>query len=247
MDATLEKMLERVRGLLALAEDEGATTAEAELATARAAEIMSKYSIDAAMLAAKADVREVPCDKTVSFPNPYAKQHMFLYVAILRAFGGDAVIIESPRRGRSRQTLADQQITLHVYGFEADLMAVDILYTSLYQQGLTRVVHVPPYQHAKTWRVSFWTGFTNRISERLTEAHKSAEATSGTPGTALVLRDRKAMVQAKKAQDYPKLSNYSGSSARSADGYTAGQEAGARANLHNTKSPSNTRRAPALM
>jgi hypothetical protein len=239
MDANLEKMLNRVRGLLALAEDPHATPAESELATVRAAELMAKYSIDAAMLAAAADVTEVPCDKLVHFPDPYARQHMFLYVAILRAFGGDAVVVSHHRRGY--RSGANNGLQLRVYGFEADLMAVDILYTSLLLQGVNQSKVVPMWENARSWRVSFWVGFTSTISGRLSETHKKVEQ-AGTPGTDIVLRDRKALVDQRKAADYPKLSQYGGSSARSESGYKSGQAAGERANLHNKGNVTPTRR-----
>jgi hypothetical protein len=231
MDALMEKMINRARGLLALSEDETTTQAERDLATSRAAELMAKFSIDAAMLAAKADLRQVPCDRIVKFPDPYAKQHMFLYVAILREFGGDCVIIDSPRRYRE-----NDGITIHVYGFEADLTMVDVLYTSLLLQGVNQSKVVPRYEHARTWRVSFWIGFTNRITVRLREAHKSAETASGEPGTALVLKDRKALVQDRITHDHGKLGKYGSSSARSRDGLSSGHAAGDRANLHNQTS-----------
>lgn len=230
MDPELKKMLDRVKAILALAEDPGATEAEAELATARAAEIMAKWNIDKVMLAAEADKSETPSYKTIRFPDPYAMQHMYLYVDILRAFGGDAVILESPRRGYENNGYLVQ-----AYGFKADLMAVDVLYTSLYHQGVTRCKNVPRYEHARTWRVSFWAGFTKSISMRLKEAHKSAETSSKTPGTALVLRDRKDAVQLRKFQDHGKLRTHGRPTARSADGYDTGREAGDHANLHNQK------------
>jgi cytosine/adenosine deaminase-related metal-dependent hydrolase len=44
-------LLERVRKLLAKAEAQGATPAEAEALTAKAAELMARYGIDRALLA----------------------------------------------------------------------------------------------------------------------------------------------------------------------------------------------------
>lgn len=229
MDPLMEKMINRVRGCLALAEDEGATEAERENATIRAAEIMAKFSIDAAMLQAEADVRAVPCDRVVNFPDPYAKQHMFLYVEILRAFGGDAVVIDSPRRYRQ-----NNGITLQVYAFEAELTMVDILYTSLLLQGVNQSKVVPSYEHAKTWRVSFWQGYTSVIRRRLAEAHKTV-TDSSSAGTALVLRERGDQVAKRIREEHGKLGQYRGSQARSAHGFTSGREAGNRANLHNNK------------
>jgi len=45
-------LLERVRKLLAKAEDDSVTPAEAEALTAKAAELMARYGIDRALLAA---------------------------------------------------------------------------------------------------------------------------------------------------------------------------------------------------
>lgn len=228
MDALMEKMIDRVRGLLALAEDESTTEHERELATVRAAELMAKFSIDGAMLAAKADLRQMPCDKIVHFPDPYAKQHMFLYVAILRAFGGDCVIVQTHHKYQKNDGMK-----LQVYGFEADLTMVDILYTSLLLQGVNQSKVVPRYEHARTWRVSFWSGYTRVIEKRLAEANANAQASSGEPGTAIVLRDRKALVQERIAADHGKLGKYGESTPRSHHGFTSGREAGHRANLHN--------------
>lgn len=240
MDDLTAKMLERVRGLLALAEDDGATPEEAELATARAAEIMAKYSIDKAMLDATADKREVPCDRVITFPQPYSKQHVWFYYAILRAFRGDGVIIQKPTRNRG---INYDAYKVQVYAFEADLMVVDILYTSLLLQAANQLKNPPPYEHAKTWKVSFWEGFTDVVSERLVEANKIAEAEVKTPGTELVLRDRALEVQARKELDFPQVRKIAGPKARSEEGYRAGQKAGREANLHRTSNVGSTRRA----
>lgn len=223
-----EKMLERVRGLLAKAE---ATEfeEEADALTAKAAELMARYSIDAALLAAKADVREVPCDKKIRFDENYGRQHMFLYTVILRAFGGEAIMTRKPTRGRRNNI---DYYELHVFGFEANLMAVDVLYTSLYQQGVTRSKRVPQFEHAKTWRTSFWNGFINVVGERLTAANAETVSTKAA-GTDIVLRDRAVEVKAKMNDQYGKTSTYRGGSTNSAAGYNAGQDAARRANLHN--------------
>ena len=46
-------LLDRVRKLLAKAEDESVTPAEAQALTAKAAELMARYGIDRALLAAR--------------------------------------------------------------------------------------------------------------------------------------------------------------------------------------------------
>ena len=239
MDEVLTKMLKRVRGLLALAEDERTPEEEADTATAKAAELMARYSIDAAMLAASADKTEVPCDKVIEFDEPYAKQHVWFYFAILKAFRGDGVIIQKPTRGRY---VNKDSYKLRVYAFEADLMAVDILYTSLLLQAANRLKSPPPYEHAKTWKVSFWSGFTAEVSDRLNDANQNMTDATSTPGTDLVLRDRALVVKAKKDLDYPRLRKVAGPTIRSQRGYDAGREAGRKADLHNTTNVGQTRR-----
>ena len=49
---TEPSLLERVRKLLAKAEDSGVTAAEAEVFNAKAAELIARHGIDAALLAA---------------------------------------------------------------------------------------------------------------------------------------------------------------------------------------------------
>lgn len=238
MDEQLTKMLKRVRGLLAKAQHENTPEAEADTATRMAAEIMAKYSIDAAMLAASADKTEVPCDKVIEFDEPYAKQHVWLYCAILRAFRGDAIIIQKPTRGRY---INHDSYKLRVYAFEADLLAVDILYTSLLLQAANKLKNPPPYEHAKTWRVSFWSGFTAVVGERLMQVN-ATEASTRTPGTDIVLRDRALVVKEKRAADYPRTKKLAGSTSRSAKGYYSGADAGRKADLHNTSNVGQGRR-----
>jgi len=47
-----DRLLDRVRKLLTKAEDDGVTQAEAQALTAKAAQLMAKYGIDRALLAA---------------------------------------------------------------------------------------------------------------------------------------------------------------------------------------------------
>src|ERR1700735_1225088 len=64
-------LLERVRKLLAKAEAEGVTVAEAEALTAKAAELMARYGIDRALLAATRPETDRPADRVIDVPNPW--------------------------------------------------------------------------------------------------------------------------------------------------------------------------------
>ena len=64
--------LARIRKLLAQAEDPAATAAEAEAFNAKAAELMARHGVDAALLAAADPGRGVGGDLTVELLAPYA-------------------------------------------------------------------------------------------------------------------------------------------------------------------------------
>ena len=66
-----DDLLDRVRKLLAKAEAEGVTPHEAEALTAKAAELMARYGIDRALLAATAPDTDKPADRVIDVDNPW--------------------------------------------------------------------------------------------------------------------------------------------------------------------------------
>jgi len=62
-------LLDRVRKLLAKAEDEGCSQAEAEALTAKAAELMARYGIDRALLGALHPETDKPGDRVFTLAN----------------------------------------------------------------------------------------------------------------------------------------------------------------------------------
>lgn len=232
LTAVQQKKLRQVQDLLRKAEDEGCTPEEAEALTAKATYLLTEYNIDAALASARSDKREVPADRVLFFPAPYAKQHVTLFYNILKVFGGEAVMVRPRHNSRSQ----DKGMSVHVYAFEADLTAVDMIYTSLLLQAATQLnkAHVPYYDSARSFRVSWWIGFTNVIIGRLKAAYASAETElTKEPGTAIVLRDRALEVRDKFRADNPKTRRVPGSQATSGSGYRDGERAGKSANIHN--------------
>ena len=66
------RLLDRVRKLLAKAEDESVTPPEAQALTAKAAELMAKYGIDRALLAADRPETDQPASRMLDIDNPWA-------------------------------------------------------------------------------------------------------------------------------------------------------------------------------
>lgn len=235
--------LELIRKLLAKAEG---TTNEAEAAAfnAKAAELIAQYGIDAALLANQSQVREEVGDRVLKIQAPYGNQKAMLFWAIATPNGVRAVWHSKQRE-------------LHVFGFAADIERVEILFTSLLTQAaFGMLAETPPmrkfydYQlrdwvekqeDTRTYRISWLTGFTDIIGERMRQAVRSAtqEADTrlrdagSTVSTALVLADRKTQIDRRVKEMYPKLGTLR--STVRGSGRESGRAAGRRADLGGTR------------
>ena len=189
-----ERMLSRIRALLAKAE---ATeyAEEAEALSARAQELMAKYSIEQALLAAESGRKDAPAGRRIAVDNPYEAPKTSLLQAVATA-------------NRCRVVWSKEVGLATVVGFEADLDAVELLFTSLLVQASAAMLHAGSRQDAygrsrtRAFRQSFLVSYAIRIGERLAHAAEHAtqeaaaeqEAAAGQPagavagagGTALV-------------------------------------------------------------
>ncbi|SEN30577.1 DUF2786 domain-containing protein [Nonomuraea pusilla] len=215
-----ERTLERVRKLLAKAER---TDNEHERATfmAAASALMAKYGIDALP---PAGTRQAPGDRVVTLPGPWAREKARLVSLVAQAVRCRPLLIG---RGDGGQRV-------HVFGFAADLERADLLATSLLLQmasGLARV-RPPEGGAARAYRRSWLLGFTDEVYRLLRQAEEQAAAEAGTPGTALVLADRRAEVDRAVAAHYPRIRR--SVPRTSGTGYEDGVAVGRRADLGRT-------------
>lgn len=175
------RVLGRIRALLAKAE---ATTfpEEAEALSAKAQELMARHTVDAALLAVKTGATQIPGACRIGVEAPYEEAKAVLLDAVAGA-----------NRCRSVWNSAYEFST--VVGFESDLEAVELLYTSLLVQGTAAMTRAEAGQRAggrkrtKTFRQSFLLAYASRLGQRLAETaeHTVAEAPDNLP--ALVARD----------------------------------------------------------
>ena len=227
-----EALLERVRKLLAKAEAEGVTPPEAEALTAKAAELMARYGIDRALLAAARPETDRPDSRVIDIPNPWAQVRAHLLAGLATAMRCQCVLVD-PQGSGAR---------VHVFGYLSDLERADILYTSLLLQmahGLTAATVPPTARSPRAWRRSWLLGFTAAVVARVRAAEERAAAssaareTSSGPSTALVLADRSLVVRRQLDEAYPvtrssRLS-YTGR------GYQAGYSKGREADIGTTR------------
>lgn len=222
-----ERLLDRVRKLLAQAEDESVTPAEAQAFTAKAAELMAKYGIDRALLAAERPETDRPGDRIVTIDNPWAREKAHLLAGLASALRCHCILLGSGSRPGSR---------VHLFGFSSDIDRTDVLYTSVLIQmahGLAGAA-VPEWSSSpRAWRRSWLLGFATAVIARVTEAERGAvrdvTARSARDGerAALVLADRSLIVRQQVQDAYPVTrkarTTYTGTGYR--DGYKVGQRA----------------------
>ncbi|MQA87528.1 MAG: DUF2786 domain-containing protein [Streptosporangiales bacterium] len=229
-------VLDRVRKLLAKAEDPSCPPAEAEALTAKAAELIAKYGIDRAMLAASSDEADVLGDRVIVVDPPYALDKTQLLGGVAEALRCRAV-----RRTHYAPPEFRKQLMVHLFGFGSDLERTELLYTSLLIQSANALASrpVPPWQQPAAFRRSWLAGFTSAVVARLREAERRAERQAERdPGAgssvALVLADRTALVDRRMAEEYPRVRN-APPRRLSGSGFRDGQDAGRRADLGGTR------------
>jgi hypothetical protein len=220
-----DRILERVRKLLARAEHPATPPAEAESCSAKAAELMSRYVIDQAMLDAAGDGgrSSAPIVRRIVVDAPYTIVKAVLLDRVAKSFRVCVAI--GPDHGAGRRCT--------LVGFDADLTMTEVLFTSLLLQASTAMIAASAgHPRVKAFRRSFLIGYADMIGHRLAEVRRSTEevADAETPGTSLVLVDRAAQVEAAFAEEFPQLRSLR-TTVSSAGGLTAGHAAGARADL----------------
>jgi hypothetical protein len=222
-------LLDRVRKLLAKAEDEGCSPAEAEALTAKAAELMARYGIDRALLGAVRPETDRPQDRVFTLDNPWGDVKRHLLAGLATALRCQCVL-----------TRTGPVTRVHVFGYTSDLERADILFTSLLVQLARALAQQPvPGQGgaARAWRRSWMLGYCSAVVARVRAAEEAAVTSAdagdeagpgaGPASAALVLADRSLVVRRQVAAAYPRLRKarvtYSGGGY--GDGYAEGQKA----------------------
>ncbi|MEU4984391.1 DUF2786 domain-containing protein [Streptomyces sp. NPDC021969] len=231
------RALARIRALLAKAEATGYPE-EAEALSAKAQELMARHSVDEALLAAQAHGHtsspDTPGACRIGVEPPYEQAKAVLLDAVADANHCGAVWNEP--FGFST-----------VVGFESDLEAVELLYTSLLVQAEAAMTKAEAGQRAggrkrtKTFRQSFLAAYAHRAGTRLraaaqaatqaaTQAAAQAASEAATTGAAdadllPVLASREAAVTDRMERMFPETTTTRLRGAVDAAGWTEGTRA----------------------
>ncbi|MFI1323930.1 DUF2786 domain-containing protein [Streptomyces sp. WAC04189] len=214
------RALARIRALLAKAEATGYPQ-EAEALSAKAQELMARHSVDEALLAAGAPSPDAPGACRIGVEPPYEQAKAVLL---------DAVADANHCRAVWNEPLGFSTVV----GFEGDLEAVELLYTSLLVQAETAMAKAEAAQRAggrkrtKTFRQSFLAAYAHRAGTRLRAAAEAATAEGGAAvGVDLlpVLASRQVAVTDRLERLFPQTTTTRLRGASDAAGWTEGTRA----------------------
>lgn len=235
---TADHKLEVIRKLLAKAEG-AATPAEADAYNTKAAQMMARHGIDSAMLEAAGggEVRDRIGKRRIAMTDPYSREKAQLATGVASAMGCRTVAHRGAARG--------QVAALTVMGFESDLQRVEVVFTSLLLQATKDVVRQRPptwsRESTTAFRRTWMVGFASAVYQKLLDAERGAlrehddhAAHDGRPSAALVLADRRSLVDRAYDDEWGHLRKQR-PQRLSGTGYMAGAEAGRRADVGQTR------------
>jgi hypothetical protein len=231
-------MLGRIRALLAKAEATGFPE-EAEALTTKAQELMARHSIDEALLASaggagggRGTAAGGPGACRIGVEPPYEQ--------------AKAVLLDAVARANNCQAVWNEPFCFStVVGYEPDLEAVELLYTSLLVQANGAMAKAEAAirkgggkgggrRRTKAFRQSFLAAYAHRTGARLAEAagQQVAEA-KGQAGQELlpVLASREAAVREETDRLFPRTTTTRLRGVNDEEGWNQGREAADRARL----------------
>ncbi|GAB3007542.1 DUF2786 domain-containing protein [Amycolatopsis acidiphila] len=214
-----EKMLARVRALLAKAESTQFPE-EAEALSAKAQELMSRYSFEQALVS---PARPGGAARRFWLDEPYVGAKSALVTAVASA-------------NRCRAVSYEKLGFLAVVGHEVDLDIVELLATSLLVQATEamlaagRRVGRGGQSRTRSFRHAFLLAYAGRIGERLASADSAVSAEVGDERLLPVLARRSREVDVLFADLFPKVGRRT-HSITNGDGWQAGRAAADQAKL----------------
>ncbi|WP_433399453.1 DUF2786 domain-containing protein [Streptomyces sp. CA-146814] len=232
------RMLTRIRALLAKAEATGFPE-EAEALTAKAQELMARHSIDEALIAARSHSTETPGACRIGVEPPYES--------------AKAILLDAVSSANRCQAVWNGDLGFStVVGFEPDLDAVELLFTSLLVQGTAAMTRAEAGQRAsgrkrtKTFRQSFLMAYAQRLGSRLADTTERTTAAAGmdadtetgggtaegASGLLPVLAARDVAVTETAERMFPRTTTTRVRGATDLDGWNHGTEAADRARVN---------------
>ncbi|MFT4188479.1 MAG: DUF2786 domain-containing protein [Aeromicrobium sp.] len=216
--------VDKIRKLLALAENPAATTAEAEAFTAKAVALMAEYGIDEALLNSGEGREAGVADTILRFDSPFVRDKCLLAGVVALAMRCKPIILG-----------VEPAMSVHVFGLPADVESVEMLMRSLLVQAAHEIgrAEIPKGEDLIAFKRSWWAGYGAAVDGRLREItaetlREAEERRNGGPSVELVLAGTSLAVMRAVDESYPRRGSVrkpkpSGPGAYS--GYTSGHQA----------------------
>jgi hypothetical protein len=197
IDAAQEKILAKVRALLAKAESTDFDE-EAEALSAKAQELMSRYALDRALLDHGHGLRQQATLCRIWLDNPYVTAKAMLVDAVARA-------------NRCCSVMDSRFGCTTVVGDAGDLRVVELLATSLLLQGSRAMLSTGSQRNlggmsrTRSYRQSFLAAYASRIGERLQSVNEASVSATDASRLLPVLAARSRAVDELMQQTFPRL------------------------------------------
>jgi len=167
--ATIKALLNKAEG--------ASTEAERDAYTSKAAELISKYSIDEAMLADRTGTTNEVVDRVIWTDRPFASRFADLLWFIADPMGAQCRSVKQ-HTGNEREGALKWRYGLRVFAHEADLARIEMLYASVRNQALAGASKIRGYdkfgQDQKAHRDSYIQGFSHAVAGRVRRAEDAA-------------------------------------------------------------------------
>ena len=203
----------KIRAILEKANHPNTPQTEAETALALAFRLMQKHNISEADLAAAGRSTGNSAIEmiVINIIGPYRVRRASLFFAI--AGTTNCATFRDMRSGNR------DVVTQVAYGTNDDLFALQLLYTAAELLALRLIP-----SGDRRFRTSWWHGFTEGVSKKLTAEKRLIVRES--PGAGLVLLERTERAEREMRISAPRLSSSTGSFVNDGDAYAAGKAAG---------------------
>ena len=180
--------ISRIQSLLTLAQHPNTPQAEAETALAMASKLMQKHGLQPDDVGVSQELDDVVVVKRVHVGGKYRvrRGHLLYSIASVHSCAG------------YRDDDEAGNVVIVLYGRPHDIFAAQTLFAAA-DALATRCIP----RGDRSWRVAWWKGFQRGIEEALSSAQK--EFVDETPGSGLVLADRKTRAQKEMRASAPPL------------------------------------------
>lgn len=223
-DENDDPLLARVRALLAQAESTN-FPAEAEAFTAKAQALMSRHSIDEALIRDRDGHEDRPVTIRVPIDDPYVSEKADLLHVVASA-------------SRCRSVHMTGYAMSMVIGAASDVRRVDLLFTSLLVQAQAALNHeatasgAGSHNRSRGFRAAFLAGYASRIGVRLTAENDRAVDESIADVLPVLARQSKSVDDEVERLFGARLTRQQGKR-RNVAGWDAGTDAADQAHLAN--------------